>query len=318
MLSKTSLPTVAAAFFRCHPLPAGAGLVVGVSGGADSMALLHFLCENRKAIGLGILTCAHLNHMLRGAESDGDQAFVAQFCRERSIPFVCRAADVAALAAAQKRGIEETARNIRTEYLLSVLNKTQAYAYLTAHNADDNAETVLLHLLRGSGLSGLSGMAGASGCHWRPLLAAGRAEILEYLSAHAVPYREDASNADTRYTRNKIRRELMPLLRAFNPKAQEALNRLAVIARRDDDCLAALAAQMVYTDGNGLRYALKTELLKAHPALASRALALLCPAEKRPPFLHLEAMRGAVARNSNTQLPGGLKMLCRKGKVTVV
>jgi tRNA(Ile)-lysidine synthase len=196
------------------------------------------------------------------------------------------------------------------------LEENGADAYLTAHNAGDNAETVLLHLLRGSGLTGLSGMAEVAGRHWRPLLTVTRAEILDYLSAHRVPYREDGSNADTRFTRNKIRHQLMPVLREINPRAGEALNRLAVIAGRDDDCLNKMAAALVY-DRGGITYCLKTELMRSHPALAARALRLLCPCDRQPPFGHVEAMLAAVTRSSAVELPGGLRMICRRGKVWV-
>jgi tRNA(Ile)-lysidine synthase len=160
-------------------------------------------------------------------------------------------------------------------------------------------------------------MAEVSGLHWRPLLSVTRNEIMEYLSVHGIPHREDSSNADTRYTRNKIRHQLMPLLREFNLQAGEALNRLAVIAGRDDNCLNKAAAELVYTDGAGIKYGLKTELTKTHPALAARALRMLCPHDKQPPFGHTEVMLDAVLRNSAAELPGGLRMVCRKGKVWV-
>jgi tRNA(Ile)-lysidine synthase len=318
MFPKNPLENAITAFWLRHMLPAGHKLVIGVSGGADSMALLHVLWENRESLAIGGLVCAHLNHQLRGAESDGDRDFVERYCTERGIDFHSGSADIAAHAAAQKRGIEETARNIRAEYLRSVLEISGSSVFLTAHNANDNAETVLLHLLRGSGLTGLSGMNEISGRHWRPLLSVTRSEINEYLTVKNIPHREDGSNTDKRYTRNKIRHQLLPLMEEFNPQIREALNRLADIAGSDDNCLHEAAVKIVYTDGTGCKYCLKTELETSHPAIAARALRLLCPEDKQPPYFHTKDMLAAVKRNSAAELPGRLRMVCKKGKVWVV
>lgn len=211
--------------------------VVAVSGGADSVALLRALSE----AGCTSLTVAHVNHQLRGAESDGDEAFVKALADSLGIAFRAERVDVAAEASGEN--LEATARRLRYGWLAEVAADVGARWIATGHTADDQAETVLHRLVRGTGLRGLRGVA-----RWdelrsnveivRPLLTVTRAELLDYLSALGQAFRTDSSNADPRFTRNRIRADLVPLLKTFNPDVVGALNRLA---RQADEASVLLA-----------------------------------------------------------------------------
>jgi tRNA(Ile)-lysidine synthase len=231
---------------RClRALPeASAGVVVAVSGGADSVAVLHAIDEARDSDALVPLIVAHLNHQLRGEESNLDEAFVAALHAQLvtagrpNLTLVQTRLDVAGLARAEGENLEAVARRERYRWLAEVARASGARWIATGHTANDQAETVLHRLMRGTGLRGLRGIAarrplGTGLSVVRPLLQATRAEILDYLHGLSQPYREDASNRDPRFTRNRIRHELLPLLaRDYNPAIVDVLARLA---RQADD-----------------------------------------------------------------------------------
>lgn len=221
--------------------PAGGTVLCAVSGGGDSMCLLHYLHSRAQAGGFTV-AAAHYNHNLRGAEALRDEGFVQDWCRARGIPCVVGAGDVAGEAKALGQGVEETARQMRYAFLNRTAQELGAARIATAHNADDNAETLLLHLLRGTGLQGLTGIAPRRGNLVRPLLTTTRAEIEEYVAQCGVSYVEDSTNAETLYTRNKLRHTVMPLLREFNPRLTESLSDTARYLRADNDFLNAQAA----------------------------------------------------------------------------
>jgi tRNA(Ile)-lysidine synthase len=216
---------------------------VAVSGGADSVALL-------RAVHSGGISpiAAHVNHKLRGADSDADEAFVVGLCAELGTVCRVRSIDVAALAAGAN--LEATARRVRYEFFTTVAAEVGAAWIATAHTASDQAETVLHRVIRGTGIQGLRGIATESEASAttrlvRPLLGVTRAEVLAYLAAIGQPYREDASNADLKFTRNRIRHELLPLLRSFNPDVVMALVHLAEHATEAHEVLAAAGADLV-------------------------------------------------------------------------
>ncbi len=243
--------------------------VVAVSGGADSVALLRALraCDVP-------LSVAHVNHQLRGEESDTDEAFVRDLCATLGVEYRVKSADVAALAAGDN--LESTARRVRYEFFAEVAREVGAAWVATAHTADDQAETVLHRLIRGTGLQGLRGIAaeknlppqppslkgggsknsdsplpsgrGAGGVGSslvRPLLAVTRTDVIAYLAEIDQPYRTDRTNADTRFTRNRIRHELLPLLRTFNPDVVSALTHLAEHANEAHEVVTAAAAELL-------------------------------------------------------------------------
>ena len=220
-------------------------VIVAVSGGGDSVALLHLLLGLRGRLGL-TLHVASLDHCLRGAAGQDDLAFVRELAAQWGLPGTFRAVDVPALARAWRIGIEAAARRARYDFLAIVALQQASNAVLVAHHRDDQAETVLLHIARGSGLRGLRGMSAQSTVPGhadirllRPLLQVARADIEAYCAAHSLPFRHDASNDDSRFQRNFLRREVMPPLKQINPQIALALARLAESAAVDDDWLEA-------------------------------------------------------------------------------
>ncbi len=233
---------------------AAAPLVVAVSGGPDSVALLRALLQVRPG-GAGPLVVAHLNHQLRGHEADADEEFVRDLAATlpggAGVRWRPGRIDVAARARETGGNLEAVARRLRYEWLVAVAREEGAAAVATGHTADDQAETVLHRLLRGAGLAGLRGIAArrplAPGVELvRPLLAVRRADVLAYLARLGQPYRQDRTNTDPRYTRTRIRRELLPLLaEQYNPAVADVLCRLAGQAAEAYRGTAARAAALL-------------------------------------------------------------------------
>ncbi len=246
MKSPTELPRQVLAFGDGFGMfPQGGTILCALSGGVDSMALLTLLPALADGRGLRI-HAAHYNHQLRGAESQRDAAFVQDWCRRQGVPLHLGQGDVAAQAARTGRGIEDTARQLRYVFLeRTAQGLGEGSLIATAHNANDNAETVLLHLLRGSGLDGLTGIPPRRGRLCRPLLECPREVLEAYLAAQGIPHVEDSSNADVTYRRNLLRREVMPVLERLNPSFSRRLAANLRHLRADRDCLDGLGQALV-------------------------------------------------------------------------
>ena len=248
----------------------GKKVLCALSGGADSMCLLHCLYS----AGIDV-AAAHYEHGIRGEESLRDMRFAAEYCAGLGIDFVCEQGDVPGYAKAKAMGIEEAARQLRYEFLERQRDKLGCELIATAHNADDRAETVLMNLIRGSGAKGLSGIPRRRGNIVRPLLDVTRAEIEEYLAEHNVPHVEDSTNALEDYTRNLVRRRLMPLIGQINPGFVAAAGRSAELMARDEDCLMQQARDFIARNN---RESIELSRFNSlHPALASRVLRELIP-----------------------------------------
>ena len=222
----------------------GDTLVIALSGGADSSALLDLLSRlpdyNLR------LVVAHLNHCLRGAESDDDEEFCRSLAARYAVPFEVRRVNIAEVALAERLNLEDAGRRARIAFLDEIRGRYGAAAVALAHHADDQAETVLMRLLRGSGLTGLSGMTYCNARGYvRPLLEISRSEIEAYLRCCSAGWREDASNSDTVYLRNRIRHELLPLLETYNPAIRSTLSATAEIISGDEILLEELTEQTV-------------------------------------------------------------------------
>lgn len=209
----------------------GDTVVCAVSGGPDSMALLFALYLQKEALGIR-LEAAHFNHQLRGEESEGDEAFVRDFCDRFGIPLHVGQKNVTA----GKKGLEAAAREARYAFFATLPGRIA-----TAHTADDNAETVLLHLVRGTGLKGLGGIAPVSGPLIRPMLSCTRQQVLAFLAEYHIPYRTDSTNETDAFLRNRLRHHVMPLLYQENPSLAENLSAMAQRLRQDEAALSAAA-----------------------------------------------------------------------------
>lgn len=213
-------------------LPSGAPVRVAVSGGVDSMVLLHVL----RALGHACKV-AHVNHRLRGAESDGDLGFVEAHCRALGLEFETTALDVKAHAKDRGISLQMAARELRLGWLNS-MGQLDGLPTAIGHHADDAVETLFINLLRGTGEHGWCAMSPASGSFIRPLLSVHRPRILQYATENRIPYREDSSNAETKYLRNRIRHELLPLLEDFRPGARRTIARSIAMLRELEHVVA--------------------------------------------------------------------------------
>ena len=229
-------------------------VLVAVSGGADSVALLHALHFLRKRLGLR-LTVAHLNHGIRGRAADLDEDFVRHLAWRLGLPFICECVDVPSLAKRRGISVEMAAREARYDFFARAIRSTGAAAVATAHTADDQSETVLLRFLRGAGPQGLGGMAYRSERDGvtvlRPMLDVTHAEAVQFLKRHRLRWREDASNRDTDFLRNRVRHELLPLLeKKFNPQIRRALIRMSSILREENEWMDGMIRAKVNPGAN--------------------------------------------------------------------
>lgn len=229
-----SVPSPALQTGLFHP---GQRLAVAVSGGADSVALLRRLLEERSRLGL-VLSIVHVHHGIRGSEADADAAFVAGLANAHGLPFYLHHGDAPAAAEARKESLEEAARGLRYGFFRELIRARHVEAVATAHTLDDQAETVLQKLLRGAWTEGLSGihpvLEGAPGSILRPFLETTHQEIEAWLRWLQQPWREDASNRDLTHTRNRIRHQVLPQLAGLNPAIARQLSRLAAIAADEE------------------------------------------------------------------------------------
>ncbi len=267
----------------------GDRVTCAVSGGADSMALLWALYLLRDSLQI-TLAAAHFNHGLRGAESDRDEAFVRQFCEGYGIPFCSGHGRVTA----GKKGLEAAAREARYAFF-----QRQPGKIATAHTADDNAETVLLHLVRGTGLKGLGAIAPVNGRLIRPMLTVTRQEVESFLAEYHVPHITDSSNDTDAYLRNRLRHHVMPLLKQENPQLAQNLSAMAMRLREDEAALAQPAENAV------------ERLRQLDPARRGRAIAALLEqfGVREPEAAHIaltEKLVFSTRPSGSIRLPGGI------------
>ncbi len=287
---------------KLHAFPGR--LMVGLSGGTDSVALLHLLLE----AGCDV-TAVHVNHGLRGAESDGDEAFVRTLCEKLQVTLL-----VFRACPPENPG-ENWAREARYGFFREALRQSGADALVLAHHRDDQAETLLLHLLRGAGLTGLTGMAADSERDGmrilRPLLSYSREELRKYLKEKAQPWREDASNGDTRYLRNALRGEVLPLLEQLAPGASARIANTTALLAEDEATLNTLTADFLARHPGD---ALPLDALVCQPAgLQKRILRawwteLAAPGEERSlSAVQTDALHALLNADTSARcnLPGG-------------
>jgi len=282
-------------FIREHcPLARQSCLVVAVSGGPDSVCLLHILTSLKEALGIE-LYAAHLNHQLRGAESESDAQYVASLARSLGIPATIEKRDVRAYQARKRISLEEAARDVRYNFLAQTAKSIGTSQVAIGHTSDDNIETILMHLIRGSGTRGLQGLcprterqtADSSLTIIRPLLGISREETQHYCQEHSLSPRLDSSNLSLSPLRNRIRLKLLPLLKGYNPRIAEALLRTARIA----------AGDLAFLEKEGARSWNQIARLKEDMIILDKERLLKLPS----------ALKRQVLRLSLGKLSGGLK-----------
>ncbi len=299
----------------------GPRVLCAVSGGVDSMCLLFMLdawCKERGSR----LIAAHFNHQIRGEAADRDEAFVRDVCRRWGIPLTVGRGDVPSFARREGLSLEEAARTLRYAFLHQAAETEGCHCICTAHHADDNAETVLLNLIRGTGLKGLAGMEGRRELVRRPLLHVTRAELQDYAAVWNIPYVEDETNADpAAAARNLLRLQVTPLLRQLNPRAVEHINQTAAQLRTADRALEEDAfARIACAEVRKGRAALPTDALiqapeAVRPRMLLQLLDLLGVGRKDIGAVHLNAVldltrRAAQGREGRISLPHNITARC--------
>ncbi len=301
----------------------GASMIVAFSGGPDSTTLLHLLHRLRDELELD-LRAAHLDHGLRREASEADAAFARGFAASANIPLTLERADTYAIRAERGLSIEDAARRVRYEFLSRLAVEGGADCVTLGHTLDDQAETVLLHALRGSGVDGLGAMKEVStreveGRHatlFRPLLSVSRSKVLAYCAENNLAPRTDESNLSTEFTRNRIRLDLIPTLKRYNPSIQTALARLARLASLDMDFIRQevrrVAVDIVVADSDGVSLE-RERFLRIHPALGHHllrhAVRMVKGDVENLGMEHISRMFGMMsgASGKSMDLPGGLR-----------
>jgi tRNA(Ile)-lysidine synthase len=290
-----------------------ARLVVAVSGGADSTALLDALVRFHKSDSLIV---AHLNHLLRGEESDGDEKFVMDLAARLKLECIFERVDVAEEARGRKENLEASARRLRYDFLRRVAENRTCEAVLTAHTQDDQVETIVMRLLRGAGPDGLRGIHQARRITEmvrliRPMLEITRDEVIEHCRHHDIAFRTDSSNLLAGLTRNRVRHELLPLLRSFNHRFNETLARTAELLSDDQDYLNRITSEVYAAAHRGAELDIGP-LREAHPAIRRGILRMwlgdVRGGLERIELSHLKALEGLILRHQSGQsvdLPAG-------------
>ncbi len=280
----------------------GKHVLVALSGGADSVALLILVCRARDE-GMLRVSAAHFNHMIRGAQSRADANFCQSLCEARGVPLALGRADVPEIARRTGEGLESCARTLRYRFLRETAAALDADLIALGHHADDQAETVLMHLLRGAGPEGIGGMRRLSGDLYRPLLFCRKAEIVRFLRESGEAWREDETNLVPDNPRNALRLSAMPALEGVYPGAVSAIGRYAEAARVEDDFVAR-AADMFFRQRvdflpNGHRVGLSGE---PEEALLRRTIRRLCG-----PDLKTDKLRELVCLETATDIGNGMR-----------
>lgn len=296
-------------------LPEEEPVLLALSGGADSCALLHLLAKASRERGFPLLA-AHVNHGIRGEEALRDREFCRALAEKYGITLCILDADIPRLAAESGRGLEEEARRVRYAYFADLMRERGIRLLATAHHADDHLETLLFRMARGSGLRGLCGIAPvrpfAEGALTRPLLPLSRREILAYCEENRLEYVTDATNADTAYARNRIRAEVVPVLESLFEDPQGRALQMSRALREDEDFLHGEAERFLAEEESETLSL--SRLRSLHPALRKRVLAIYLSGvtDRMAEAVHLEALSRAVTEQSAPyalSVPGGRVLL---------
>ena len=297
--------------------PAGGTILCAVSGGRDSMCLLHYLHRLGQERGFTV-AAAHLDHHMRPTAAR-DVAIVTDFCRANHIPLRTGVTPVYEKAEEWGLTVEEAGRRARYEFLAAAAKALHADKIATAHHQNDQAETVLLNLLRGTGPAGLAGIPPVRDNFIRPLLNTPRSEIEAYVAENCIPYGDDETNFDLHYARNRLRRSLWPLLEEINPQATAHIAAAAAILRQEDAYLDGLAAAWLPDEGTAIG---RETLLSVPEALQGRLLRQLIDraggGKKDVSAAHLRSLLALCRSGGTLPLPGGVTAVCRGDTLRLV
>lgn len=297
----TKLEKKLRAALRRFGIGAQDSIIAAVSGGADSVALLDALARFQRDEGRpGPVIVAHLNHQLRGEESDEDEAFVRDLAGRLRLPVFAERIAVAERAKAERRNLEAVARSLRYEFLLKVAEARGANFVFTAHTLDDQAETILMRLIRGSGAEGLRGIHQVVTLNdgvklIRPMLGIRRAQVIEHCEHYELAFRHDSSNFLVDFTRNRVRLELLPMFETFNPRVKESLARVSESLVEDDDYLRGAAGE--YLAGSREESGLNIKALEKVPAAIRRRVLRLWLREERGNLGRIDATHITAIEN---------------------
>lgn len=296
----------------CFDFPETGKIIIGLSGGADSVLLTYLLWRK---YGAARLHGVHVNHQIRGAEADADEAFAAAFCGRLGIPFTAFRKNVPLLAQESGEGLEACARRVRYDCFESLASAPDD-CIATAHNADDNAETVLLNLTRGMGPNGAAGIPARRDRIRRPILHLSRAEVEFLCKTFGLSYVTDSTNLETVYTRNRLRHSVLPELKEINPQFTEAVTRFTESMALQNDFLRGEGQHLLETAKCPHGYALSA-LRQTHRAILRAALEFLLAPFGRLSYEHLTAAEHCVLTGGSVTLPGGVQLSARQDTLTV-
>ena len=287
-------------------------ITVALSGGADSVALLHALCTLKDKLKINI-SAAHLNHMIRGDEALRDENFVKQLCGDMNVPLICESFDVPEYAEKNRLSIETAAREVRYAFFERINTGVVA----TAHTASDNLETVLFNLARGTGLNGLCGIPPKRSIYIRPLILVTRDEVEAYCAENGLSYVTDSTNLSDDYTRNRIRHTVIPVLKSVNPSAEKTVARTVVSVREDEEFLNACADN--YLSAN-FKDGFLTVDSAVPPSVLKRAIkkyAEYIVPDLRLDSLHLNSIYSVSVNGGRTSLPCDCIAEAKNGRLSV-
>ena len=294
-------------------------ILAGLSGGADSVTLLRVLMMLSEKYGFSVTAC-HINHMIRGEEADRDELFVRNLCKMFGIKLFVKRADVPKIAGDTKKGLEEAARDVRYEYFSKLCAKGEADYIATAHNACDNAETVIFNITRGCGIPGICGIPVMRDNIVRPLLYSSRGDIEDFLILLDQPYVTDSTNFEDDCSRNIIRHRIIPVLRELNPAVINQITRLSELAGRDNGYLECTAKENMTDE--------ITALAKLDDAVLSRIIGIKYSEKcgNMPGMTHIDMLCGEIKKAAKNNcgerkafdLPGNIKAVFECGRLYMI
>ena len=289
----------------------GDKIIVALSGGADSTALLCSLMSIRESLSLTIYAC-HINHLLRGDESFRDENFVRELCEKLGVELFVLQCDINKLASERNLGSEECGRQVRYDFLNK--NATRLGAKIaTAHTSTDSMETILMNISRGSGIKGARGIPPKRDNIIRPLILASRADTEEYCKSHNIPYVNDSTNSERLYTRNKVRLDVVPVLREINPSIEEAFLRFSKSMKELDEFIEKSAQTALSESKIENGYSCE-KLKKLDKPILARTIEILCNKENiEPESVHIELIEKAIKNSGAVSIKNGIMAISSQG-----